>query len=747
MDALAPPPSSMGLYPQPMSPSTSNNVVVFEKTINVDEDVTLFFDTNFALRQDLTSVRRILRDQTTAGQELKKNLEQSQQATARVLQDAQSASKTLLDRLRYLESSALDMEEQMETSESFLTAKGNFGQRSVLDELTELKAKVQALEDAKKYILLVATAQRLVSESRQSLAISAEKALIPYGSLVELSKKIKSVTGGNQTKLDAYVSASADELLKEFKTKLSKKFQQALDSIGWPKGIPQPNSIPGEKRKEFERAFYELLSLQKPTFGDLDRAADKPYPPLLPLEILVAPLILRFRYHFEGKRPTNRIDKPEWYLAHVQGLIKEHSAFLHDYVQGILDSTEYKDYDVKNGFISLLLRAVENKIRQTVPQMLDTPELLSHAIHETIKFDTRLREEEYYVPPGQISEWQGCVQVYLSRKPWLMTWLQVEKDFATARYNGIMDEPTTWDPAYEDLGHNEYIIPTKSAEKIKDLLEIITDRYRPLSVLEQRAFLLDIQLDILNMYYRHIRGLVDQYESMTYSFVRNLPGAASQIEIDATGVDGLRKLCQWMSSIEYIKISLKEWSDDVFFIELYRDIRGSTQKNEPTAQGDLSLDILEDYREKELSVDGTLFDDAIKAYERLSTRIQDLIVRQFSELGGRQFARDVWQGIFGCGRRWIKKPENYHRKLRDASILLSLHSAKANSPPPLSLPTMAQDPMVPHTKRTLAQMMAVLFDDDQEQGAIQKKLEEIGVTHLSISEAREVVRRRVECWR
>ncbi len=36
-----------------------------------------------------------------------------------------------------------------------------------------------------------------------------------------------------------------------------------------------------------------------------------PYQPivLLPLEVMVKPLELRFTYHFEGDRPTNRLDK------------------------------------------------------------------------------------------------------------------------------------------------------------------------------------------------------------------------------------------------------------------------------------------------------------------------------------------------------------------------------------------------------------------------------------------------------
>ena len=38
-------------------------------------------------------------------------------------------------------------------------------------------------------------------------------------------------------------------------------------------------------------------------------AADEVLPPLLPLEVMATPLALRFRYHFEGDKQTNRQDK------------------------------------------------------------------------------------------------------------------------------------------------------------------------------------------------------------------------------------------------------------------------------------------------------------------------------------------------------------------------------------------------------------------------------------------------------
>ena len=33
---------------------------------------------------------------------------------------------------------------------------------------------------------------------------------------------------------------------------------------------------------------------------------------LLPLEVMIRPLELRFKYHFDSDRPTNRLDKVRW---------------------------------------------------------------------------------------------------------------------------------------------------------------------------------------------------------------------------------------------------------------------------------------------------------------------------------------------------------------------------------------------------------------------------------------------------
>lgn len=45
---------------------------------------------------------------------------------------------------------------------------------------------------------------------------------------------------------------------------------------------------------------------------------------------------------------------------------------------------------------------------------------------------------------------------------------------AVKRYTQIIEDTDAWQPAYEDLGDKDYIVPTRSSERLSDLLEIIT---------------------------------------------------------------------------------------------------------------------------------------------------------------------------------------------------------------------------------------------------------------------------------
>ena len=57
------------------------------------------------------------------------------------------------------------------------------------------------------------------------------------------------------------------------------------------------------------------------------------------VDALAAPVLRRFRYHFEGRRETNRRDKPEWVFSHVASLLRLHESVLRATLDPILGAT------------------------------------------------------------------------------------------------------------------------------------------------------------------------------------------------------------------------------------------------------------------------------------------------------------------------------------------------------------------------------------------------------------------------
>jgi hypothetical protein len=63
--------------------------------------------------------------------------------------------------------------------------------------------------------------------------------------------------------------------------------------------------------------------------------------PLYPLVTLIQPITQRFQFHFESSRPTNRIDKPEWFFTHILNIIHEHNDFMEGVVKYLVSKTRF----------------------------------------------------------------------------------------------------------------------------------------------------------------------------------------------------------------------------------------------------------------------------------------------------------------------------------------------------------------------------------------------------------------------
>ncbi len=276
---------------------------------------------------------------------------------------------------------------------------------------------------------------------QSQLQSSSEAALAPYKQLRSLHTRL--------IKLQDDAEGAAPQLLhhvatitQALRTKILDAFSSDLDSILKKLHWPTPKAvIPPQLREEWETAAVKLLDLQMPELegnsyasGPVDKVK---LPPVLFLfDVLVQPLEMRFRYHFEGDKPTNRLDRPEYFLSHVTTIIDDYSGFVSDYVQPILfkhfrgtDLALNPVYiDAMSAFITALLPMLRTKISSLLPKVANQPQLLSHLVHEVMSFDSTIRDMWAYDGGYGLSGWNGLSWEFLVQGNWFDQWLRVEKD-------------------------------------------------------------------------------------------------------------------------------------------------------------------------------------------------------------------------------------------------------------------------------------------------------------------------------
>ncbi|KAI9797971.1 MAG: hypothetical protein M1833_005027 [Piccolia ochrophora] len=532
----------------------------------------------------------------------------------------------------------------------------------------ETVEKLQRLDVATAYVRLLREVDDLSAEARRHITTSPQAALKPYVRLQRISASLQNLQSdaeGAAPHLVDHVGKACDDLWKQMKGTLSGEFEALLRKIKWP---TKTMSDDGTLRTQWWEGIKKLLEFQEPELlmrGEESNVSPTTADPvvLLPLEVMMRPLELRFRYHFDGDRPTNRLDKPEYFMSHVIDLITSYSDFFAEYLQPVL-----QDYfkgsklagnpsyvDSTSALITAILPMLRRKIFAVIPQIASQPQLLSHFIHEVINFDTTLRDEWGYDSGIGAERWKGLTWEILVKKDWFGRWLQVEKEceclafhrilksiervladvmsvcqVALSRYQNIIDAPDARDIDYDSV-EPSVTKPTKAAIRVNDLLETITDRYRPLTSFSQKLrFLIDIQIAIFDKFHNRLHSGLEAYHAATSTVARAVQGVSRDDKASVQGVSGLQRLCRIYGSAEYLEKAMSDWSDDVFFLELWEElqerVRGNTGGN---VAGPMSISDVAERTSSAVGTDedsGALFDETAGAYQTLRLRTEEVII-------------------------------------------------------------------------------------------------------------------------
>jgi len=420
----------------------------------------------------------------------------------------------------------------------------------------------------------------------------------------------------------------------------AKDLDTILKEIFWPKpSIALPQSI----HEDFDTAVIRLLTLQE-TDLEVSQHQENEVPPpppvLLPFEVIVAPLEARFRYHFTTDRPTNRLDKPEYFLSHVLDLLSSHDDFVNESIQPLLlihfrgtpMSLNPIYIDATSAYITALLPMLRQKVLSIMPQVSSQPQLLSHLVHELMSFDNTLRTEWHYTgsTTHPSSVWKGMTWEILMHHDYFTRWLTVEKDFALSRYTAIIDNPSTSVLDYDSTPYGT-TKPTKAAIQVHDLLDTITSRYRNLfSFTNKLRFLIEIQISIFDRFHSRLHSGLEAYLSITTGLGRAVSSASSADVAAVQGTNGLDRLCRIFGSADYLERKMRDWSDDVFFLDLWAELQYRARNNKGHARLNVAEVAARTSQTLSSGADdedtGALFDETAAAYARLRTRTESTIV-------------------------------------------------------------------------------------------------------------------------
>ncbi|OBZ91658.1 RAD50-interacting protein 1 [Choanephora cucurbitarum] len=743
--------------------------------------------------------------------------QKEQKALDSQLSSLKDETKSILEtRLKQAKQHHVTLEElssSIETTEQAVDQAITLNQTNsdFFNELSMIEQKLRTVDHARTYLKTLLLASELSSQALSYVQTSPEKAMTPYVQLVQLEQYIhqQSIQQPHYDSLHVHVKKTQQRLSEELEAILVKNFKTVLDDIGWPTQIKPPYG-PQLKSKlgAFKAAFHHLIQLQKSTEGQVQQDVL-----LIPVVLMLDGLSLRFRFHFEGSKPTNRADKPEWYLAHTKNTIASHIPFIMTTIQPILDKQD--NVSIKDQFIQGFLVNVDRKLQKSMPQLMAHPNWLSHTMHELLEFDKALVEEFAYRYPYALS------QKVTENSTWFQAWFQAEKSFAQSRYDDIMLDREAFDVYAEDAfvgdqqPSKQDIPRTKSAVRLVNLLENITAAYQLVPGLHQKLmFFVHIQLNLIGQYQKRLSTAIDSFEAL--SLIRSVPvpgalpeavtGVMTSNEKDGT-VSALYRLHRWWTSARSMRDVLKDWNEDDFFLELqlqfnqYPEAIQQVVDRMPLQERNNCMLNLAHHQTD------NIFSDALTAFDQLIKRIEKIIVKialkewsadarkyakrdawwqssesansyedisdelykplqdlrmtlnylhrtlpqpeflslfrqlmkeieewywknvitasQFSGAGALQLETDIKFGLWKIGQRWVNKPENYTKRLKEAIQLLTLPFEQQSGT----------------DSSSCGDLMRALSDTSQLE-FIQKMLDKLGIEVLSNGQIRDVLRRR-----
>ncbi|XP_065739774.1 RAD50-interacting protein 1 [Phocoena phocoena] len=469
-----------------------------------------------------------------------------------------------------------------------------------IEDLGAMINQIGEIERHLAYLKWISQIEELSDNIQQYLMTNnVPEAASTLASMAELDIKLQE---SSCTHLLGFMRATVKFWHKILKDKLTSDFEEILAQLHWPfiappqsqtVGISRPASAP-EIYSNLETLFCQLLKLQTSDellteTKQLPEKYSLPASPtvILPIQIMLTPLQKRFRYHFRGNRQTNVISKPEWYLAQVLMWIGNHTQFLDEKIQPILDKVG-SSVTARLEFSRGLMMLVLEKLAADIPCLLYDDSLFCHLVDEVLLF-----ERELHSVHGYPSTFANCMHI-LSEETCFQRWLTVERKFALQKMDSMLSSEAAWISQYKDITDVDEMKVPDCAETFMTLLLVITDRYKNLPTASRKLQFLELQKDLVDDFRIRLTQVMKEETRASLGF----------------------RYCAILNAVNYISTVLADWADNVFFLQLQQAALEVFAENNTLSK--LQLGQL-------ASMESSVFDDMINLLERLK---HDMLTRQ-----------------------------------------------------------------------------------------------------------------------
>ncbi|CAN1779008.1 RINT1-like protein MAG2 [Linum perenne] len=465
--------------------------------------------------------------------------------------------------------------------------------RAYADTALKLDVLVGDIEDVVAFVMNRNLKRPAPQTSDQEMCTHAIEALGKTEDVLTYITKKRS----QWTRLVSAVDDRVDRALATLRPQQIADHRMLLTSLGWPPPLSSLTSqildteksseasnplftMHGDLKRKYCENFRALCRLQELQIRRKGRQLEGHnrevalHQPLWAVEELVNPISIACQRHF-----TKWTDKPEFIFALVYKITRDYVDTMDELLQPLVDEARLVGYSCREEWISAMVTSLSTYLAKEVftayiSQQEDenVSGILSqarmswlHLVDLMISFDKRVLSLATHsgvlmsIQEDRNLQKISSLSVFCDKPDWLDFWAEIELSDTLEKLKAEAEDERNWIVKVQGAallsGPENYKSPLVSSSFLKHL-SIVIDRCRSLPTISLRyRFLRLIGAPIIHKFLDCVLFRCQEAEGMTA----------------LTDDDGLIKVANSINAVHYFESVVKEWCEDVFFVEMGYD--------------------------------------------------------------------------------------------------------------------------------------------------------------------------------